>query len=396
MKLKRFILLFAVFFFMSTVSVNAASVRHTCDYNYRDQVSGHSSSSTISFYTDNSTPKMAIKSFNNHHLRNYQYKINNWNDIKSTFSNNNDCPQYALIYHFVGKNNATTVEVYLSNDKSYLNGKIKNWWGNDSYHIATSFTNGASSEEAENYYRSVVNHTNHINTTYQNYSMQQCKDSSKVITRIAECKKIYDGLENYMASSEKEVNSWIQMRYISSDDARTKAFFEALQNARNKWSSVKSELDQEQAKIDEEMGIKDPNSEPGKSEGDNSSKNEGNSNVGNNDNNIQDVTVGSLCTSNNLKKPLKYIGWLLTAAKIIVPILIIAMGALDFFKVVTSAKGDEVNKALKSLAMRVITGIVLFFIPALIHFIFSLVDDWSNYNTHYSECTKCLYHPKSC
>ncbi len=385
----RFLFFALILFCLSAIPVHAATVRNTCDYNYSDQLTGHTSSSTVSFYTNNSTPKMNIKAFNGHHLRNLEYKVNNWNDIKSSFSGNTDCPQYALIYHFVGRNNATTVEVYLSNDRSYLEGKIKDWWSQDTYHIAIS-SNNPSSSVSNNYYQAVVNHTDHINTTYQNYSLSQCMDSSKTITRISKCKDIYDALNTYMNSSESEVNSWIRLGYISSDDSRTKAFFEALANARNRWTSVKSELDSEQNKIDQEMG-----SSTDSNKDDNSldtSKNDGN----NSGVSINSKDIGVLCSSPNLQKPLSYVGWLLTAARVIVPIIIIVLGAIDFFKVVTSAKGDEVPKALRSLAMRVVAGIVIFFIPALVHFVFTLVDDWSNYATHYSDCTKCLYDPKSC
>lgn len=111
---------------------------------------------------------------------------------------------------------------------------------------------------------------------------------------------------------------------------------------------------------------------------------------------ITNTKLNELCKSNNLKVPLKYVGWVLTAAKVIIPILIIIFGAIDFFKVMISNKSDEIPKAAKSLALRVIAGIVIFFIPALIHFLFALIDDWNDYQSSYSECTKCLYDPKSC
>lgn len=106
--------------------------------------------------------------------------------------------------------------------------------------------------------------------------------------------------------------------------------------------------------------------------------------------------VNDLCNSNNLKVPLKYIGWVLVVAKIIIPILIIVMGVIDFFKVITSSKAEDVPKASRSLAMRMIAGVVIFFIPVFIEFFFSLIDDWSDYKTSYSICTKCLFDPGSC
>jgi len=125
-------------------------------------------------------------------------------------------------------------------------------------------------------------------------------------------------------------------------------------------------------------------------------KSKGDQDVPSKNEQVEDRNVGDLCSSDNFKKPLKYVGWVLAIVKIVVPILIIVMGVIDFFKVFTSAKGDEIPKALRSLAMRAIAGIVIFFIPALINFLFSLIDDWNDYQTNYSECTKCLYEPSSC
>jgi len=112
--------------------------------------------------------------------------------------------------------------------------------------------------------------------------------------------------------------------------------------------------------------------------------------------NIHDISTNQMCSSDNLKKPLRIIGEVLTIAKIIIPIVIIALGVLDFFKVMTSTKVEDVNKAIRSLFMRIVSGIVIFFVPMLIHFLFTLIDDWNDYSSDYSECTKCLYDPKSC
>lgn len=111
---------------------------------------------------------------------------------------------------------------------------------------------------------------------------------------------------------------------------------------------------------------------------------------------IEGLTTGEVCVSPNLKVPLKYIGWILSAIKIIVPLAIIALGVMDFMKAVASTKSDEMQKALKTVILRVIAGIVIFFVPMLVNFFFTLVDQWTNYNTYYSECTKCLFDPKNC
>lgn len=111
---------------------------------------------------------------------------------------------------------------------------------------------------------------------------------------------------------------------------------------------------------------------------------------------VTKVKTGDLCKNNNLKIPLKYVGWVLTGAKIIIPILIIIFGVIDFFKIITSGKPEELPKAAQSILMRCIAGVIIFFIPAIINFIFTLVDDFNDYSSSYSECTKCLVNPNDC
>ena len=117
-----------------------------------------------------------------------------------------------------------------------------------------------------------------------------------------------------------------------------------------------------------------------------------------NDNDIivNDTNLGIVCKSSNLKTPLKYIGWILTALKIIIPIVIISLGVMDLMKAVASQKQDELSKALKTILVRLIAGVIIFLVPTIINFLFTLVDDWNDYESYYSECTKCLVNPKDC
>ena len=102
------------------------------------------------------------------------------------------------------------------------------------------------------------------------------------------------------------------------------------------------------------------------------------------------------CTG--LRSTFVFIGHLIRLAKILIPIIVIIFGTLDFFKAVTGAKDDEIKKAAKSLLFRALSGVCIFFLPAVIDFIFSLVDGWSNseYESGYQDCFKCVWDVGSC
>jgi len=101
------------------------------------------------------------------------------------------------------------------------------------------------------------------------------------------------------------------------------------------------------------------------------------------------------CT--RLKEPLQFLGRVVLIVKILIPIVIIAFGMLDFFKAVTGSKDDEIKKSFRSLIFRTISGVCIFFLPMIIELIFSWVSGWStSYEGTYKECFKCIWDVGSC
>ena len=108
--------------------------------------------------------------------------------------------------------------------------------------------------------------------------------------------------------------------------------------------------------------------------------------------------IGEICSMPQYRKTMRFFGTIVTFAKYIVPLIIIAFGIMDLYKAVTGAKDDEIKKAAKSLLFRALAGVCIFFLPAVIDFIFSLVDGWSNseYESGYQDCFKCVWDVGSC
>lgn len=113
-----------------------------------------------------------------------------------------------------------------------------------------------------------------------------------------------------------------------------------------------------------------------------------------------DTTTNSETTNycTGLRSTFVFIGHLIRLAKILIPIIVIIFGMLDFFKAVTGSKDDEIKKAAKSLLFRALAGVCIFFLPAIIDFVFGLVDGWSNseYESGYQDCFKCVWDVGSC
>lgn len=91
----------------------------------------------------------------------------------------------------------------------------------------------------------------------------------------------------------------------------------------------------------------------------------------------------------------KLVGNILSVFKIVIPLLIIIFGMIDLGKAVVASKDDEVKKAAKQLMMRLIAGVVIFFIPTIVGFCFGLADGF-NGDGDYKICETCITNPDSC
>lgn len=109
------------------------------------------------------------------------------------------------------------------------------------------------------------------------------------------------------------------------------------------------------------------------------------------------TSSGNVNYCSGLSSTFIFIGHIVRLAKILIPIIIIGFGMLDFFKAVTGSKDDEIKKSLRSLIFRTISGVCIFFLPMIIELIFSWVSGWStSYEGTYKECFKCIWDVGSC
>ncbi len=121
--------------------------------------------------------------------------------------------------------------------------------------------------------------------------------------------------------------------------------------------------------------------------------------------NVNAQTEFHLCETSALNT-FRLVGIVLYIAKILVPIIIIGLGAIDLGKTVISADEKDMQTSLKNLTKRLIAGVTIFFIPTIIYFIMSLVDGVTlsgNYgsgenagvSSDYMKCSECLLSPYS-
>lgn len=81
---------------------------------------------------------------------------------------------------------------------------------------------------------------------------------------------------------------------------------------------------------------------------------------------------------------MKIINDILKIVRIIVPLLLIGLGILDFTKSVFSGKEDDMNKNRSKFIKRIVAGVLVFFVPMFVNLILNFANDawsWMNPDT---------------
>lgn len=103
------------------------------------------------------------------------------------------------------------------------------------------------------------------------------------------------------------------------------------------------------------------------------------------------------CDENSIRVVLRIFGYILLIARIIVPLIIIGFGTIDLFKSVVDKDEKSLGKQVKRLGMRILAGLIVFFVPNIISVFFSLSDKLNIMETdQYKTCSNCLLKPNSC
>jgi len=108
------------------------------------------------------------------------------------------------------------------------------------------------------------------------------------------------------------------------------------------------------------------------------------------------AAVFDFCAEDGILKTFKIVGYLITIIKILIPLLLILLGSIDFGKAVVASDDKAINKAATTLVTRAVAGIIIFFIPTIIHFVVGLVNSWSGVKSEFENCETCMNKTSEC
>ena len=106
------------------------------------------------------------------------------------------------------------------------------------------------------------------------------------------------------------------------------------------------------------------------------------------------------CTDEGVKRVMYMAYIVITACKIIVPIILVVMGTIDMARAVIAQDDGALKKQAMTFAKRCIAAILIFMAPGIINGIFNMVIDGyeesTNNPSEYKDCFTCLFNPNKC
>lgn len=102
------------------------------------------------------------------------------------------------------------------------------------------------------------------------------------------------------------------------------------------------------------------------------------------------------CAEDGVLKTFQIVGYFVTIIKILVPLLLLIFGSIDFGKAVLAGDDKGIQAASKMLVTRAIGGIIIFFIPTIVNFVTTMISNWSTVESSFVNCTTCLKSASDC
>lgn len=93
-----------------------------------------------------------------------------------------------------------------------------------------------------------------------------------------------------------------------------------------------------------------------------------------------------ICNNPDILRIIMYVKLILKYVFILVPIGLILMMSIDFFKSVIASREDDMKKNVNLSFKRILFCIVLFFVPTIVSLVINIVDDTLGTENTYLAC----------
>lgn len=100
------------------------------------------------------------------------------------------------------------------------------------------------------------------------------------------------------------------------------------------------------------------------------------------------------CDEESIRRVLKILGFILLIVRVCIPLIIIGYGTVDLFKSVIDKDEKSFGKQIKQIIVRIVCGLIIFFLPNFINAIFTISDRLNIIeDEQYKTCADCILKP---
>lgn len=98
------------------------------------------------------------------------------------------------------------------------------------------------------------------------------------------------------------------------------------------------------------------------------------------------ILYDGICQDDTMLKVFGLVKFVLNVICVIVPIVMIVLGTIDLFKAVVASKEEEIKKRQNTLITRLIAGIIVFLVPAIVTLIMGLIGQGGTGKNDWGRC----------
>jgi len=111
--------------------------------------------------------------------------------------------------------------------------------------------------------------------------------------------------------------------------------------------------------------------------------------------NSDTINYNDICSNKNVYEAVRVLGYVMMVIKWLVPLALIIVGMVSFFKASIDADDKSLSKSVQSFVLKMIAGIIVFLVPTIIFAILNVIDINYDNNGNFARCTKCIFNVTS-
>lgn len=363
-----------------------------CTFTFKnDKISKHSC--TMNYYFNGKSKNKKLK------LTNFSFKGQNsaqsgmltytkdYQSAENVIASTKKCPDYVVNYYDIQKGvfggDKTSVMLYAAQDEEQakqIHNTLTNAFSPSNY-ILKNKNIGTDPEETEQAYKKIEEWIQVLENEIENgkFDFTECADSEKVVTKYKSCETLINNKRLAITNIEKDFLNYINNHIVAEND-RTAKMKELLAIIKNYINQIEYNMDALDCELKLELGlVKRCDTKP--------------SQVIKPDKNFDFSTKPKQCTScgngalTDIPAQLPtFTRNLVFLIQLLIPLALIALGIYDFIRAIIASDDKLMQESQKRFVRRIIAGVLIFFVIAIVKLIFGLIP--GNVNT--LGCVPCF------